>query len=400
MTGQNDLQFYFFHFMPYIHLPKDHKKYHSTWVDLPNSIYDPRKGHELYKRYIGEMVLADKLGFDGICVNEHHGTAYSMMPTCALMAATLIPQTSRAKICVFGTPVNLEMPSRVAEEYGMLDVMSGGRLEIALPLGTGMEYWVHPLNPATARARFRESVDIMLKAWTEDGPTEYHGEFYDYRYLNVWPKPLQKPYPMIYVVGTGSPETVEFAAEHGFGYASVFVPTKKQLETFRVLKEKTEGYGHKWESHKPLVNIFAYCAETEEQAIQEFMPHIRFFFEDATRVAPHFLFPPGYLSTQQFHERVSRPALHGEFDWKAATEQFRVIASTPERVAEAVTKWVTEANSSRVTCHLHLGDMPHWKTVKNMTLFAEEVMPRVRKAVGRKASASARGGKRELEAAE
>ena len=81
------------------------------------------------------------------------------------------------KICIFGTPVNLELPSRVAEEYAMLDVLSGGRLEIALPLGTGMEYWVHPINPATSRARFRESVDIILKAWKEDGPTDFQGEF-------------------------------------------------------------------------------------------------------------------------------------------------------------------------------------------------------------------------------
>jgi alkanesulfonate monooxygenase SsuD/methylene tetrahydromethanopterin reductase-like flavin-dependent oxidoreductase (luciferase family) len=399
MTDHDELQFYFFHFMPYIHLPKDHKKYHSTWVDLPNAIYDPKKGHELYKRYIGEMVLADKLGFDAICVNEHHGTAYSMMPTCSLMAATLIPQTSRAKICVFGTPVNLEFPSRVAEEYAMLDVMSGGRLEIALPLGTGMEYWVHPINPATSRARFRESVDIMLQAWTRDSPTEFHGEFYDYRFLNVWPKPYQKPHPRIYVVGTGSPETIEFAAEYGFGYASVFVPTKKQLATFKALKEKTEGYGHTWDRHKPLVNVWLYVGESKERAVEEFEPHIRYFFETCARVAPNYLFPPGYLSTAQFHERVSRPALHGEFNWTAATEQFRVMAGTPDQVAEAIVKWVEEANSSRVVCHLHLGDMPHWKTVKSMTLFAEEVIPKVRKAVGRKVPAAARG-KRMLEVAE
>ena len=246
MSDANDVQFYYFHFMPYTHYPEDHKKYEATWVNFPNTIYDPEVGHQLYQRYMSEMVLADRLGFDGICVNEHHATSYSMMPTCALMAAALIPQTTRAKICVFGTPVNLEYPSRVAEEYGMLDVLSGGRLEIALPLGTGMEYWVHPINPATSRARFRETVEIMLKAWTEDGPTEYHGDFYDYRYLNVWPKPLQKPYPKIYVVGTGSPETVEFAAEYGFGYASVFVPTKRQLQTFELLAEKSAAYGHEW----------------------------------------------------------------------------------------------------------------------------------------------------------
>ena len=127
MPKADDLQFNMFHFMPYIHLPEDHRKYDSVWVDFPNSIYDPVKGNKLYTRYLSEMVLADKLGYDGLVVNEHHSTSYSMMPAPSLIAAALIPQTTRAKLCVFGTPLNLEYPHRVAEEYGMLDVMSGGR---------------------------------------------------------------------------------------------------------------------------------------------------------------------------------------------------------------------------------------------------------------------------------
>jgi len=128
-------------------------------------------------------------------VNEHHNTAYSMMPAPNLIAAALIPQIKNAKICVWGTPPNLEYPNRLAEEYAMLDVLSGGRLEVAFPLGTGMEYWSNAINPATARERYRESIDIILQAWTQDGPTTYYGDFYTYRYLNPWPRPIQKPHP-------------------------------------------------------------------------------------------------------------------------------------------------------------------------------------------------------------
>ena len=86
-----------------------------------------------------------------------------------------------------------------------------------------------------------------------------------------------------------------------------------------------------------------------------------------------------------------RPALHGEFDFDAMTEQFRVVAGTPERVAQAIAQWVTEANSTRVTCHLHLGDMPHWKTVKSTTLFAENVIPRVRELLSQQSASLMRG---------
>ena len=123
------------------------------------------------------MVLADRLGFDGVVLNEHHNTQYCMNPAPNLTAAALIPQT-KGKISVFGTPPNFGYPNRLAEEYAMLDVMSGGRLRIAFPLGTGMEYWANSVNPTTARARFRESIDVILRCWTEDGPQSYAGDFY------------------------------------------------------------------------------------------------------------------------------------------------------------------------------------------------------------------------------
>ena len=93
------------------------------------------------------------------------------------------------------------------------------------------------INPVTSRARFKESLDIILKCWTEDGPFRYDGQFYNYRYLNPWPKPYQKPYPKGFVVGSGSIETVELAVEHGLGYSIVFVPIAHQLRAFERMRE-------------------------------------------------------------------------------------------------------------------------------------------------------------------
>src|SRR2546427_8056733 len=68
MTGT--LRFNVMHFMPYVHLPENHKEYKTTWVDFPNKFYDPVKGHELYQSYFEQLVLADRLGFDAIVLNE------------------------------------------------------------------------------------------------------------------------------------------------------------------------------------------------------------------------------------------------------------------------------------------------------------------------------------------
>ncbi len=384
MSVLEDLKFYFFHFMPYVYLPpdyEDHEKYPSMWVDFSNRFYDPRKGNELYRRYIGEMVMAEKLGYDGVVVNEHHNTPYSMMASCTLVAAAIVPQTERVKICAWGVPINLEFPNRLAEEYAILDVMSGGRLEVAVPLGTGMEYWANPVNPVTARERMREAIEVMIQAWTADGPTTYTGKYFNYRYLNPWPRPLQKPHPKVYMVGVGSPETIDMAAEMGFGYSIVFIPVKAQLQVFAEFREKAAKHGHHLTSDDTPIGVFAYVAESDEQAEREYKEHIAFFFDHLIRTTPRFLAPPGYISTEQFKLRAAsgHDKLHGHFDWDESVKQMRIVAGTPERVANQIGHWAEEAQASKIICHLHMGNMPRWKTVKNLTLFAEEVIPRLRR---------------------
>jgi len=373
------VRFDFMHFMPYPHLPENHKDYHSMWVDFPNKFYDPKKGAELYKRYLAELVLAEKVGFDAVVVNEHHNTAYSMMAAPNLIAAAIIPQIKNAKICVWGTPPNLEYPNRLAEEYAMLDVMSEGRLEVAFPLGTGMEYWANPINPASARARYRESIDIILQAWTQDGPTTYYGDFYTYRYLNPWPRPFQKPHPPCYIVGTGSPETVELAAKLGFGYSAVFVSKQRAFELNQQLRRSSAEYGHPVRPEQLPLQVITYVAETKEKAEEEAIPHLRFFFEDALRTTPTFLAPPGYLSVAELKKRAAlADKLHGGFSFDNVNESFFVAVGTADQVVAQLEEWGGRMGTSHYNLLAAIGDMPHWKVVKNLSLIGQDVIPRVR----------------------
>jgi alkanesulfonate monooxygenase SsuD/methylene tetrahydromethanopterin reductase-like flavin-dependent oxidoreductase (luciferase family) len=376
------------HFMPYAHLPKDHKAFKSTWVSFPNKYYDPEKGYELYQRYFEQLILADRLGYDAIVVNEHHNTVYSMMATPSLIAAALVPQTKNARICVWGVPPNFMLPNRLAEEYAILDVMSKGRLEIAFPLGTGMEYWSNPVNPATAREKFKESLKVMLQAWTQDGPTTHYGQFYTYRFLNPWPRPYQKPHPPCYIVGSGSPETIEIAAELGFGYSSVFVPRKRALELNETLRERASHYGHTIRPDQLPLLCFIYVAETQEQAEKEYIEHLRGFFEDYARSTPQWLAPPGYLSIDQLKTRMgTADKMHGGFDFNAINQAFFIAVGSPDNVANQIGEWIGKMKTTHINGVMHAGDMPHWKTVKNLTLFAEEVIPRLRSSADVRISA-------------
>jgi alkanesulfonate monooxygenase SsuD/methylene tetrahydromethanopterin reductase-like flavin-dependent oxidoreductase (luciferase family) len=373
------VRFDFMHFMPYVHLPENHKDYKSTWVDFPNKYYDPKKGHALYQRYLSELVIADQVGFDAVVVNEHHNTAYSMMAAPNLIAAAVIPQIKNAKICVWGTPPNLEYPNRLAEEYAMLDVMSEGRLEVAFPLGTGMEYWANPINPATARDRHREAIDIILQAWTQDGPTTYYGDFYTYRYLNPWPRPYQKPYPPCYIVGTGSQETIDLAAKLGFGYSSVFVTKQRALELNQNLRRLAAEHGHHIRPEQLPVQVIAYVAETKEKAEQEAVEHLRYFFEDALRTTPTFLAPPGYLSVAELKKRAAlADKLHGAFNFDNINESFFVAVGTADQVVGQLEEWGERLGTNHFNILGAIGNMPHWKVVKNLNFFGQDVIPRMR----------------------
>jgi alkanesulfonate monooxygenase SsuD/methylene tetrahydromethanopterin reductase-like flavin-dependent oxidoreductase (luciferase family) len=377
MSVLDRLQFYLMHFMPYHDVVPGRPQ--GQWVDIPNAHFDPAKGRKLYKEYIDELVLGDKLGYDALVVNEHHSTFYSLMPSCSIMAGALAVLTERAKICVFGTPISLTYPHRLAEEYAMLDVMSGGRLECAFPLGTGMEYWVNPINPSFARGRFREGMDVLMQAWTQPGPTRFDGEFFQYKYLNPFPTPYQKPHPKIYVVGSGTEETVNYAAEKGFGYSQVFTPIAAQLKSFENYRERTVRYGHTPDSESIIISAMAYVAETEEKATEEGRDHILFYFQNLLKTEVHLNSPPGYVPVDRLRKRLEAGlGQDAPITWEILTSIYRTVLGTPEQVAERIAFWCEQAQSSKIILHLHVGNMPHWKAVKNITLFAEEVIPRVR----------------------
>ncbi len=378
MSVLDDLKFYFMHFMPYPDVEPNRPN--GQWVDIPNTRFDPEVGQKLYKNYLDELVLGDELGYDGLVVNEHHSTFYSLMPSAPLIASALVARTKRAKICMMGTPITLTYPHRLAEEYAMLDVMSGGRIECAFPLGTPMEYWVNPINPVTARARFREAMEILLQAWSQPGPTRFDGDFYQYKFLNTFPLPFQKPHPKIYVVGSGTEDTIQYAAEKGFGYSQVFTPVGSQMKSFENYRRIAVEHGHTPDSESIIIPVMPYVAETTEKAIEEGREHILFYFKNLLRTSGFVNSPPGLMGLERLRKRLETVGgSDPEVTWEALTSIYRTVLGTPDEVAERIAFWCEEAQSSKLILHLHVGDMPHWKAVKNITLFAEEVIPRLRR---------------------
>ena len=371
--------FYFFHLMPWPHLPADFDtRYHSAWVDFPNSYFDPERGHGLYNDYLEQLVAAERLGFDGVCVNEHHQNAYGLMPAPNIIASMLVARTRRVKIALVGNALPLrDHPMRVAEEVAMMDVISGGRIISAFVRGIGAEYHSFSMNPTYSRERFLEAHDLIIRAWTEPGPFRFEGKHYRLRHVNLWPRPLQRPHPPIWIPSQGSAESIEWAAQMRYPLVLVYSAlqtVRTRMEQYRAAAEAA-GY-------TPAPSQFGwmapvYIAETEAEALAKTERHILWLFHRGLKMPQHYFFPPGYL-TERSQLAVGGRKHFSQYSFREFLAEGWAIVGTPESVANQLGERLRELNCGLFLALLQIGPMTHWETLRNLELFGREVIPALR----------------------
>ncbi len=373
----------FFHLMPYAYLDLNYQeKYRTDWVVLPNTYFDPVKGHELYNRYLDELELAAELGFDGISVNEHHQNAYGLMPSPIVMAAALARRVKTAKIAILGNAFGLrEHPLTLAEEHAMIDVLTGGRLISGMVRGIGAEYFSFGANPAFSHARFQEAHDLVVQAWTRPGPFAFEGKHYHFEYVNLWPRPYQQPHPPIWCPSLGSTETVEWAShpKRRYVYIQNFSPVAavvRYLNMYRDTAERVHGYTASSEQIGWAAPI--YVAETDARAVEEARPHIEALFTKYLTLPFEMLFPPGYLSAQSLKNMraVRRPALQGgKVSIEGLMENGIFLCGSPDTVRQKLVDSHHVLGFQNFLAVLQFATLPRALTEKNLRIFAREVLP-------------------------
>ncbi len=392
------MEFYLFHLMPWPYLPADFdERYPSAWVTCPNTLYDPERGQALYNRYLDELELAEPLGFDGVCVNEHHQTSYGLMPAPNIIAATLARRTSRVKIALMGNAVPLrDHPIRIAEEVAMLDVITGGRIISGVVRGIGCEYYSFSLNPTESRERFEEGIDLIIRAWTEPGPFSHWGKHYRLRYVNVWPQPLQKPHPPIWLPSTGSVETIEWSVKRRWPFIRTYDTLDSIASMYDRLREKAqteEGYDPPPEQIGWMLPI--YVAETDELARQEAAHHVQYLFGWLSKRPREFTLPPGYISAQSMVRglEVAGTKTGTSRSFEDLQNLGIICFGSPETVRQRLAEAHRRLGYGRLIGLLHFGSLPHELTVKNMTLFAKEVLPYIRSLGSSAAAGNGQNGR-------
>jgi alkanesulfonate monooxygenase SsuD/methylene tetrahydromethanopterin reductase-like flavin-dependent oxidoreductase (luciferase family) len=379
-----------FHLMPYTELPDDFRDKHpSVWVDIHSSLFDPRRAHHMYNDFMDELEFAAECGFDAVCVNEHHSNGYGLMPSPNLIASALARRTTDTALCVMGNSLALyNPPTRVAEEFAMIDVISGGRLIAGFPVGTPMDTcFAFGQNPSTLRDRYYEAHDLVLRAWTETDTFAFNGRFNQQRYVNIWPRPVQKPHPPIWIPGGGSIETWRWCAEmdHVYAYLSYFGYQAGQV-TMDGFWAEMDRLGKDRNPYRAGFLQFVGVAESREEAYRLYREPAEYFYGRCLHVDPRFAGAPGYTSeaTQRAGVvgQVAQVARMRRFDtlareMDAIVEKGYVIIGSPDEVAAQLKEVATNLNVGHLMLLCQFGNMGKDLAKHNTKLFAERVMPQV-----------------------
>ncbi|HKV05357.1 MAG TPA: LLM class flavin-dependent oxidoreductase [Candidatus Acidoferrales bacterium] len=383
------MKFTWFNLMPWPYLPEDFRqKHHSVWVDIDSRLFDPVKAHDVYNTYIDLLEYAGTLGFDGIGVNEHHQNAYGLMPSPNLIAASLARRTRDVALVVLGASIALyNPPLRVAEEFAMLDCISGGRLVAGFPVGTSMDTnFCYGQIPALTREKYREANDLILRAWHEREPFAFNGRYTKLRYVNLWPRPIQQPHPPIHIPGGGSIETFDFCLDNTYSYSYLsfggHVRGKALMKGYwdRVAERNTPDLSPYRAGFAQTICV----AETDQEAERLYSEHVHYFYNRCLHVHTGFADAPGYRTIKTIQKGVLsqyaplRGALFPELSWKDLVEGGYIIAGSPETVRQRMEEMIKGLRVGNVFCLMHVGDMPKEKSMYSTLLFAEKVMPKLR----------------------
>ena len=381
-----------FHLMPHRELPDDfEQRYPSVWVTPPwHELADATRVGQYYNWTLDELIYAAQAGSDGVCTNEHHQNAYGFMPSPNLMGSVLARATNGLECAVVqmgSTLPSSQPPIRVAEEYAMLDCISGGRLVAGMPLGTAMDVnLVYGVPPIEQRERYRESHDLILKAWTSREIFAWNGKYFQLPMVNLWPRPIQQPHPPIWIPGTGSTSTFHFTVEHDYCYCFLsYFGNKSAARSVKegywgVVQEKGRDLNPYRMGFLQLVAV----SETDARAEAEYAKHIEYFYHKLLHIPLEWFGPPGYQDYRSLGNALRNPVIAQQYltlkerRFKDFVNDQFVICGSPATVRDQLQEACEALRIGNLMVLLQIGSMPHELALKNTDLFFREVAPALR----------------------
>lgn len=312
---------------------------------------------QVYREQLAQMKRADELGFDSIWLTEHHFSSVpyvpdvdgeyciSASPYAMACAASQITENVRIGSAVKVLP--LEHPLRTAEDVAMADILSEGRIEFGVGLGY-RKYEFDGLDiPMDEKLdRYKEALEIILGVWTTD-EFEYEGKYWKVPRLSLVPRPVQDPYPPVWIASRYTPrDVIDFALDSGYKLLAAWQPAHELADTHRMVEEQRAARGLTGDPLDFACIRHVFVAENDAEARREGAEAVDYYLK----------------STRQF-----RPVGDHEVD--------QMIFGGPETCIAKLRELNDGAGINNLICWMNFGGLDQEKIARSMRLFAEEVMP-------------------------
>jgi alkanesulfonate monooxygenase SsuD/methylene tetrahydromethanopterin reductase-like flavin-dependent oxidoreductase (luciferase family) len=244
----------------------------------------------------------------------------------------------------------------------MVDVISNGRLDFGVGKGSeAHEYKKFGANQAEATGRMYEGMEIIRQAWS-DKPVNFKGEFYAVNNVPVYPKPVQRPHPQIWVGCARTEDSFRWAGENGVHLMTLpyLYRDPGALPAFiKIYRDNLAKAGHDAGQMDILGKFHIYVSSSLDKAIKEAAPYLDNYLDVHTKAD---------LDRKEVGLLIQRDA-------ETQIREGFVLAGDPERVADTIRKWSEPNGLTTISGTFHFGGMPQEMALKSIRLFAEKVMP-------------------------
>jgi alkanesulfonate monooxygenase SsuD/methylene tetrahydromethanopterin reductase-like flavin-dependent oxidoreductase (luciferase family) len=324
-----------------------------------------RPAPDIYRDVIEQAVAAEQLGFDHVWIAEHHFSSYGYSPQPLLLAVAIAQQTARIRIGTAVLVLPLHHPVRLAEEIAMADVLSGGRLDVGIGRGyQPYEFERFGLSLDESRARYEESLDIILKALSQQ-TFSHDGRFFTIPPTSVLPRPVQTPHPPVWTVAQ-SADSIRFTVRRG--YNCLMSGPLPLLREFRQIFDQEVAANRGRAPELLGVHRYIYVGDSEAEALAHLdAPYWHF------RVAGHLKAGTGKVEDGR--------AIAEYFPGEPGPEEYRrdyLLWGTPDMIAQRIHEYREATGINYLSCFMSLGSIPKERLIREMEVFAAKIMPQFR----------------------
>ncbi|MFQ5514394.1 MAG: LLM class flavin-dependent oxidoreductase [Myxococcota bacterium] len=336
-----------------------------------------RDDREMVNEQISLMQAAEAYDFDSIWPAEHHFSEYGVCASPAVTLAALASQTERIRLGTGVVVLPLHHPVRVAEEFALLDILSGGRVELGLGRGyQPAEFRGYGVDQTRSRELFDESLEVILRAWRNER-LSFHGTHYHFEDVPVRPRPVQVPHPPVWMAAL-SEESFEKAGRLGLNllFSPVFGGSLQvAADQFKRYRDALDRAGYDPETREVGALVMVYAGRTQEQAREEFAPSVHWYLRTySERVAPHV----GEPAIKGYENYTLLRDVTKVLQWDQLLQVGAAICGEVDYVTERIAEIGERVGVSTLLCWTRMGGLPTELVLAHMGAMRDHVMPALR----------------------